>query len=67
MTREKETVTDLVMEVNMTAMLVVREILSAEAIIVKSSEDIIMRRMTAVRSRVRPNLGLRLHSIPTLH
>ena len=46
--RERETVTDLVMEVNMTATLAAREILSVEVIIANSSVFITTRKMTAV-------------------
>jgi len=48
--KERETVTDLEMEVNMTAMLDVKEILSVEVIIANSLVIIITRKMTAVRS-----------------
>ena len=48
-TRERETVTDLVMEVNMMVMLAVKEILSAEVTTVSSLENIIILKMTAVR------------------
>ena len=48
--RERETVTDLETEVNMTATRVVKEILSVEVIIVNSLAIIITRKMTAVRS-----------------
>ena len=51
-TRERETVTDLVMEVNMMAMLAVKEILSVEAITVSSLVSIITRKMTAVRNQL---------------
>ena len=47
--RERETVTDLVMEVNMMAMLAVKEILSAEVTTVSSLENITILKMTAVR------------------
>ena len=50
--RERETVMDLVMEVNMTATLVVKEILCAAATTAESLEDIITREMTAVRSQL---------------
>ena len=52
-TREREIVTDLVMEVNMTAMRAVLEIWCAAATTAGSLEHIIMRKMTAVRSRQR--------------
>ena len=45
----KETVTDLVMEVNMTAMLAVKETWCAEVTTVSSLENIIILKMTAVR------------------
>ena len=48
-TRERETVTGLVMEVNMTGTVDVKEIWCAGATTVGSSDCIIMRRMTAVR------------------
>ena len=48
-TRERETVTDLVMEVNMMVMLAVKEILSAEVTTVSSLENITILKMTAVR------------------
>ena len=50
-TRERETVMNLVMEVNMMAMLAVKEILSAEVTTVSSSENIIILKMTVVRSQ----------------
>ena len=46
--RERETVTDLVMEVNMMATLAARAILSVEVIIANSSATITTRKMTAV-------------------
>ena len=51
-TREREIVTDLVMEVNMTAMLAVLEIWCAVVTTADSLGDIITRKMTAVRSPV---------------
>ena len=48
--RERETVTDLVMEVNMTATLAARETWCAGVTTANSLEDIITREMTAVRS-----------------
>ena len=48
-TRERETVTGLVMEVNMTGTVDVKEIWCVVATTVGSSDCIIMRRMTAVR------------------
>ena len=48
--KERETVTGLVMEVNMTGIVDVKEIWCAGATTVGSSDCIIMRRMTAVRS-----------------
>ena len=48
--RERETVTDLVTEVNMTAMLAVLETWCAAVTTANSLEDIITRKMTAVRS-----------------
>ena len=50
--RERETVTDLVMEVNMTATLAVLEIWCAAVTTADSLEDIITREMTAVRSQL---------------
>ena len=47
--KERETVTDLAMEANMTAMLAAREIFSVEVIIVNSLAITITRKMTAVR------------------
>ena len=47
--RERETVMALVMEVNMMAMLAVKEILSAEVTTVSSLENITILKMTAVR------------------
>ena len=47
--KERETVTDLVMEVNMMVMLAVKEILSAEVTTVSSLENITILKMTAVR------------------
>jgi len=47
--RERETVTDLVMEANMMDMLGVRETSCVGAIIVSSLDSIIMQKMTAVR------------------
>jgi len=49
--KERETVTDLGTEVNMTAILDVKEILSVEVIIVNSLVIIITRKMTAVRDQ----------------
>ena len=46
--RERGTVTDLVMEVNMTATLAARAILSVEVIIANSSATTTTRKMTAV-------------------
>ena len=46
--RERETVTDLVMEVNMMATLAARAILSVEVIIANSSATITTRKMTVV-------------------
>ena len=46
--RERETVTDLVMEVNMTAMLAVLEIWCAAVTTANSSATITTRKMTAV-------------------
>ena len=48
-TREREIVTDLVMEVNMTAMLAVKETWSVGVTTVSSLENIIILKMTAVR------------------
>ena len=48
MTRERETVTDLVMEDNMTAMLAVKETWCVEATTVSSLENITILKMTAV-------------------
>ena len=48
-TREREIVTDLVMEVNMTAMLAVKETWCAGVTTVSSLENIIILKMTAVR------------------
>ena len=48
--KERETVTDLGTEVNMTAILGVKEIFSVEVIIVNSLVITITRKMTAVRS-----------------
>ena len=48
-TRERETVTDLVMEVNMMAMLAVKETWCVEVTTVSSLENIIILKMTAVR------------------
>ena len=48
-TREREIVTDLVMEVNMTAMLAVKETWCVEVTTVSSLENIIILKMTAVR------------------
>ena len=48
-TRERETVTDLVMEDNMTAMLAVKETWCVEVTTVSSLENIIILKMTAVR------------------
>ena len=48
-TREREIVTDLVMEVNMTAMLAVKETLCVGVTTVSSLENIIILKMTAVR------------------
>ena len=48
--RARVTVMDLVMEVVMMAMLGVKEILFVAVIIVKSLENIIMKKMTAVRN-----------------
>ena len=47
--KERETVTDLAMEVNMTATLAVKETFSVEVIIVNSLAITITRKMTAVR------------------
>ena len=47
-TRERETVTDLVMEDNMTAMLAVKETWCVEVTTVSSLENIIILKMTAV-------------------
>ena len=49
--RERETVTDLVMEVNMTATLAARETWCAEVTTANSSVFIITRKMTAVRDQ----------------
>ena len=49
--KERETVTDLGMEVNMTAILDVKEIFSVEVIIASSLVIIITRKMTAVRDQ----------------
>ena len=46
--RERETVTDLVMEVNMMATLAARAILSVGVIIANSSATITTRKMTVV-------------------
>ena len=48
-TREREIVTDLVMEVNMTAMLAVKETWSVGVTTVSSLENIIILKMTAAR------------------
>ena len=48
-TRERETVTDLVTEDNMTAMLAVKETWCVEVTTVSSLENIIILKMTAVR------------------
>ena len=48
-TRERETVTDLMMEVNMTGMLAVKETWSVGVTTVSSLENIIILKMTAVR------------------
>ena len=48
-TREREIVTDLVMEVNMTAMLAVKETWCVGVTTVSSLENIIILKMTAVR------------------
>ena len=50
--RERETVMDLVMEVNMTATLAARETWCAGVTTANSLEDIITREMTAVRSQL---------------
>jgi len=50
-TRERETVTDLVMEVSMMAMLVVREISCVGVTTAESLELTTMRRTTAVREQ----------------
>ena len=53
-TRERETVTDLQTEVNMTDMLAVRETSCVGVTTVSSSESTIIRKMTAVRDRRTP-------------
>ena len=58
-TKERETVMDLLTVVNMTAMLDVKEIYSVEVIIVCSLAITITRKMTAVRS---PDLMISLSS-----
>ena len=50
--RERETVMDLVMEVNMMVMKDVKEILCVAATIVYSSDHIIIPKMTVVRNQV---------------
>ena len=50
--RERETVTDLVTEVNMMVTKAVRLVWSVAVITVSSSELTIMKKMTAVRSRL---------------
>ena len=50
--RERETVMDLVMEVNMMVMKDVKEILCVAATIVYSSDHIIILKMTVVRDQV---------------
>ena len=50
-TRERETVTDLMMEVNMTAMLAVKETWSVGVTIVSSSGFTIIPKTIAVRGR----------------
>ena len=64
--RERETVTDLVMEANMMATLAVKEIWSAAVIIAGSLEDIITRKMTAVRSPLDKIRSRSLAMSPTL-
>ena len=59
--RERETVTDLVMEVNMMATLAARETWCAGVTTANSLEDIITREMTAVRSQLDK---IRSRSIP---
>jgi len=65
--RERGTVTDLVMEVNMMATLAVRETSCVAATTAGSSADITTRRMTAVRSRARQRRGPASPTTPTLH
>ena len=60
--KERETVTDLRTEVNMTAMKAVLEILSVEVIIVCSLVCTIILKMTAVRSQLK-SLVLKLLKI----
>ena len=64
--RERETVTDLVMEVNMTAMLAVLEIWCAAVTTADSLGDIITRKMTAVRSPVAKIPSRSIPMSPTL-
>ena len=60
--KERETVTDLAMEANMTATLAARETWFAAATTASSSESIIIPKMTAVRDQPIP-LFPSLHSI----
>ena len=63
--RERGTVMDLLMEVNMTAMPAVRETSCVAATTVSNSGSFIIRKMTAVRNPRIPRLNKKFPSIPS--